>query len=120
MILTDMLAWWYTTAWLQQAHGVHARVSGVLEAFSVALLTKTLFAPFRQIDAGGVRGSIDVQLRAWFDRTFSRFFGALIRSLMIFCGLLSAGVLAVLGALWLAFWFVVPILPIIGLVVAAA
>ena len=93
---------------------------GVLEAFSVGLLARTLFAPFRQIDAGGVRGPIGVQLRAWFDRTFSRFFGAILRSIMIFCGLVGAAGMFIAGIVWAALWLIIPFLPVVGLLMMVA
>lgn len=116
MIVLDMLAWWYTTAWVAVLHAAYRRTASVLEAFSVILLAKTLFAPFRQIDAGGVRGPIDVQLRAWFDRTFSRFFGAGIRTVMIITGCISAIATFLANIIWAAVWLVLPILPIFGLI----
>jgi hypothetical protein len=115
MIVFDMLTWWYTTAWAQVVLGVRRRSMGVLEAFSVRLLARTLFAPFRQIDAGSVRGPIGVQLRAWFDRTFSRFFGAILRSIMIFCGVAGAAGMFVAGTLWALVWLIIPFLPLVGL-----
>lgn len=120
MIVVDMLSWWYTTAWLDLLRNMKRRTVGVFEAFSVSLLARTLFSPFRQIDAGSVRGPIGVQLRAWFDRTFSRFFGAMVRSVMIFCGLLGTAGMALLGALGAIAWLFIPVLPIIGLALMMA
>ena len=118
MIVLDMLAWWYTTAWIAVLHAVYQRTVSVFETFSVVLLAKTLFAPFRQIDAGSVRGPIDVQLRAWFDRTFSRFFGAGIRTVMIVAGCISAIATFLAGIIWAAVWLVLPFLPLFGLILA--
>lgn len=115
MIVFDMLAWWYTTAWIDVLQATKRRTLGVFEAFSVSLLARTLFSPFRQIDAGSVRGPIGVQLRAWFDRTFSRVFGAVIRGVIIFCGLLGTASMFVVGIVWSLIWLVIPVLPIIGL-----
>lgn len=117
MIVLDMLAWWYTTAWFEVLHKVQHRTVNMLELFSVGLLVRTLFAPFRQIDAGRVRGPIDVQLRAWFDRTFSRFFGAMVRTAMIICGSVAAIGVFIGGVVWAAVWLLVPILPIVGLII---
>lgn len=116
MILLDMLWWWYTTGWSGVLQRVQRRTSGILAAFSVGLLASTLFAPFRQIDAGGVRGPIDVQMRAWFDRTFSRFVGFGVRLVMILSGCLTALAVLVGGMLWAAVWLVLPVMPIAGLI----
>lgn len=92
------------------------RVDTAMDFFSVSLLLRTLFDPFRQISAGQVRGSIDAQARAWADRTFSRFFGAFIRTLFIMIGLLVAVFVMLLGLLQLVVWPLIPLLPIIGIV----
>lgn len=114
MIVIDMLVWWYTTAWFTELQKVQQRTMGILESFSVGLLARTLFAPFRQIDAGSVRGPINIRMRAWFDRTFSRFFGAIVRSVMIFCGCFMAIVIFCGGIIWAALWLIMPVLPIVG------
>ncbi len=117
MIAIDMMTWWYTTAWFAVLHKIQLLVTGILQNFSVGLLARTLFSPFRQIDAGGVRGPVGVQLRAWFDRTFSRLFGAVIRTVMIFSGCLMAFIVLVAGVIWAAVWLVIPVLPFVGLIV---
>lgn len=114
MIVTDLLAWWYGAAWLEVWRSVLTRAQGVLAAFSVGLLARTLFAPFRQIDAGSVRGSLGLQLHAWFDRTFSRFVGFGVRSVMIVSGCLTAAMVLCAGIVWAIVWLVIPILPIAG------
>lgn len=118
-MIADLFTWWYG----QGLRGVWKRIghqtTGVLEAFSVMLLAGSLFAPFRQIDAGGVRGSIEVQFRAWIDRSFSRVFGFFLRSFMIIIGLFGAIIVAILGVVWALVWAIVPLLPLIGLLLAA-
>lgn len=115
-----LFSWWYTAGWAQQAARVGARVSGVLEMFSVGLLLRTLFAPFRQISAEqGTRGALNTQMRAMGDRLFSRIFGACIRTLFIIFGLIGALFAAVLGVVQLLVWPFIPLLPIFGIFAAA-
>lgn len=116
MVLFDMLLWWYTAAWIEVLQKAQRRAVGVFEAFSVSLLARTLFSPFRQIDAGKVRGPIGIQLRAWFDRSFSRVFGAVVRSVMILCGLAGTVGVFCAGVVWAAAWLVMPVLPILGII----
>lgn len=120
MIIADIVSWWYKVAWVQVLHDVQHRTSGVFQSFSVGLLARTLFAPFRQIDAGGVRGPINIQLRAWFDRTFSRLFGAVLRSIVIFAGCITGLAVFVGGILWAVIWLVIPFAPILGIILAVA
>ena len=116
MLALALFSWWYTTAWKNLAQQIERRVDRCLDFFSVGLLFRTLFDPFRQISAGSVRRAMDVKMRAWADRTFSRFFGAFVRSLFIVLGLLSSAVLIIVGFVQLILWPVVPLLPLIGIV----
>lgn len=120
MIFTDMLVWWYGAGWRAELTKVATRPQAILDSFSVGLLAKTLFAPFKQIDAGRVRGSIQVRFRAWFDRTFSRVFGFFVRSLVIFTGCIAAAIVAFCSALLALAWLFVPLLPILGAVLAVS
>lgn len=115
MLALALFSWWYTTAWKNLAQQIERRVDRCLDFFSVGLLFRTLFDPFRQISAGSVRGSMDVKMRAFADRSFSRVFGAFVRSLFIVLGLLSSAVLIIVGFVQLVIWPIVPLLPLIGI-----
>jgi len=115
MLALALFSWWYTTAWKNLAQQIERRVDRCLDFFSVGLLFRTLFDPFRQISAGSVRGSMDVKMRAFADRSFSRVFGAFVRSLFIVLGLLSSAVLIIVGFVQLILWPIVPFLPVIGI-----
>jgi len=117
-MIVALFSWWYGAGWARAAGRVGGRMKAMLEAFSVALLLRTLFDPFRQISAGQVRGSFDAQLRAMGDRLFSRVFGAVVRSLFIFIGLVGALLAGIIGLIELIVWPVVPFFPIIGIVAA--
>lgn len=82
--------------------------------FSIGLLAQTLFSPFRQISAGATQGPLPVQLRAFFDRTFSRVFGAFLRTIMIIVGLCALLVRALLSLLGSLGWMIMPVTPILG------
>lgn len=91
------------------------RIVAVLDSFSVGLLMRTLFSPFKQISAGAVQGPADVKMRAFGDRLFSRIFGAVIRSVFIMIGLVGAMLAALLGLVQITIWPLVPVLPLVGL-----
>lgn len=97
-----------------------AKVQAVLAFFSVPLLITSLFAPFRQISAGKVQGSLNVQLHAWADRLFSRIIGAIVRSLLIIVGLIAVILMTVAMLVILVVWPLVPLAPVIGLVFMGA
>ncbi len=116
LLVTSLLRWWYGDGWRQRAQLVANRLDGTIDYFSVDLLIKTLFAPFRQISAGKVDGPIGDQMRAMVDRLFSRLVGAVVRLILLLVGGVAIGLQVVLGFVILTGWAFVPILPIIGIV----
>lgn len=118
MFIVGMLAWWYSAGWKRCLLNVVDNLAGLYDYFSFELLIKTLFSPFRQISAGRVRGSLEVQFRAWLDRLISRLIGAFIRLIVIIVGTLTLVVASVIGLVRIVLWPIVPWLPIVGLAVA--
>lgn len=114
MLLVSLMRWWYGLGWLDQLLLVRQRFDRAADFYSIELSARSLFKPFRQIDADGVRrGSLDVVLRAFFDQMFSRVIGAVIRTFLIIIG--SVGILleAIIGAVRLAAWPLLPFLPVL-------
>lgn len=116
MLLPSFFSWWYGVGWLSLGRKVSGRIVGVLRFFSVGQLAGSLFAPFRQISAGRVQGPLGVQLRAWGDKQFSRVIGAIVRLMLIACGLLTAIFYVVAGVIMMFFWPLLPVLPLIGII----
>jgi len=113
LLAGSLLSWWYGLGWAKLMQKVSGRVRGALDFFSVGQLASSLFVPYRQISAGSVRGSVGDQLRALGDRLFSRVFGAVIRLIIIFAGLLTVLIIGVIGLILIAAWPILPMLPII-------
>ena len=113
-----LLGWWYGAGWQLQAKDVLRRFDELSDNFSIGLLFRTLFSPFRQISAGSVSGPLGVQMRAWLDRLISRFIGALIRSAVIIAGLISMMIFGVISVLVLIFWPFIPFIPLVGILLA--
>ncbi len=115
MVIVGLLSWWYTIGWKQAAERIIISLAGLLDYFSIGLLLKTLFSPFRQISAGKVNGPLPVQLRAFADRLISRIIGAVIRTMVMFVGIASLLIGVVFGVGYLALWALIPLLPVFGL-----
>ena len=113
-----LLGWWYGAGWQLQAKDVLRRFDELSDSFSIGLLFRTLFSPFRQISAGSVNGPLGVQMRAWLDRLVSRFIGALIRTAVIIAGLISMLVFVFISVIILIFWPFIPLLPVVGIVLS--
>lgn len=118
MFIVGILSWWYTVGWLQQFRALQARLDRTADYFSIDLLARTLFSPFRQISAGRVRGPLGVHIRAFFDKLISRIIGAMVRLTIIVVGGVWLVVSAVLGAAFAILWAAVPAVPVIGILLA--
>lgn len=118
LLITELLRWWYGDGWRLRAKLVANRLDGTIDYFSVDLLIKTLFAPYRQISAGRVDGPLGVQFRVMVDKLFSRVIGAIIRLIILLIGAIAIGLQALFGMIVLAAWGVLPFLPIVGAVFA--
>lgn len=116
MFLVGIFQWWYGAGWLRHIRRSYVGVLRAADAFSIGLLLKTLFNPFKQISAASVNGGFPVQLQAFFDRMFSRAVGTVIRSFTIIIGL----VVIVMRILWtvisIVVWTILPLTPALGVV----
>lgn len=119
MFIVGLLGWWYGAGWRLYIRRVGDRLMATADFFSIDLLLATLFSPFKQISAGHVRGSLEVQFRAFIDQLISRLIGAMVRSFLILMGSVSLVLTLLLGGIGLVLWLCMPLLPIIGVVLTA-
>ena len=119
MFIVGLFSWWYGAGWVRCISAVRGGLASIYDYFSLDLLLRTLFSPFRQISAGGVRGPIGVQLRAMLDNLISRVIGAVVRTLVIIIGIITLLVSCLLGLLRIVAWPFIPLLPIVCIVFAS-
>lgn len=112
MVILSLFYWWYTTGWLTLLRKTGEKIKSALNFFSVPLLAASLFAPFRQISAGRVQGPLGVQMRAWADRTFSRFMGAIFRTIIIIIGIVTVVIIGAFGLIAVCAWPILPLAPL--------
>jgi hypothetical protein len=118
MLVVAFLKWWYGTGWLLMVRKTGARLQRILSFFSVFQLAGSLFAPYRQVSAGEVSGPIGQRLQAFGDQLLSRVIGAIIRTGLIIGGVVVAIAFALVGLAMMLTWPFVPILPILGIILA--
>ena len=120
MFPLSLLSWWYTTGWSDQVKLISNRFARVSDFFSIGLLLKSLFDPFRQTFADGGGPSFDAKIRAWADKTISRGIGAMVRSAIIIVGVLALVGEGLVALIRLIAWPLLPILPVIGLILMSS
>lgn len=87
-----------------------------LEYFSIVLLLKTLFYPWRRYKMSYGRGfNIGRFLESLFSNLIFRALGAIIRSILIFLGLLTQVFIIFIGITIFIFWLFLPLFLILGL-----
>lgn len=118
MVIIGLISWWYGAGWLSQLRAVRGWLDSIYDYFSIELLLKTLFSPFRQDSAGSIQGPINVVFRHFLDNLMSRFMGAIIRSSMVIIGVVSMAFVGIVGAVTMVVWPILPVMPLIGLVMS--
>lgn len=120
MIIVWAFSWWYGAGWASQLDALKERLSASFDYFSIGLLLRTLFSPYRQISAGTVNGPITLKLQGFADRLVSRIIGAFVRSLIIIIGTIWLMLLFIIGGLLLIVWAFVPFAPLMGFIAMLA
>lgn len=118
MFVVGLLGWWYGAGWKRCFDVVRERLVSTMDYFSIDLLIGTLFSPFRQISAGGVRGPLAVQVRALFDNLLSRLIGAAVRITVMFVGVFAIIATLLGGIVWILAWALIPLSMPLGFILA--
>lgn len=107
-MLFSFISWWYGPGWLSAFHDILKRTVGVGRSFSVAILLRTLFAPWKRITTQPGAG-LDAKFRALVDNMMSRLVGFTVRVIV----LITAGVLTLITIVFYsAIALVWPVLPL--------
>ena len=116
MLALDLLQWWYLQGWGRFANGLINRIKGTFEFFSIGLLLRTLFSPYKQMFAEdhSTQGGIEAFFGALFDNLLSRIIGFFVRIGIIIITIAIVLIELLLGGIAVILWPVVPALPVIG------
>ena len=116
MLLVNWIGWWYGLGFLVRLRGVKRVFLRTMDTFSIGLMFRTLFSPFRQIDAGASGKGIVEAFSAFLSRLISRMVGFVMRLGMIVVGSVVLVVLAAGSLVAVLLHLVVPLLPVAGIV----
>jgi hypothetical protein len=112
MLFVEFFQWWYGDGWKQAFKGAFNLVNKVQLSFSLPVLLKTLFAPWKMIVTPPGR-SMEDKTRAMLDNLVSRTVGFVVR----FFSLVAALVLVILaGTVGFSIAIAWPLIPILTVV----
>ncbi len=80
MIIFNLLSWWYVQGWGWVLLSSQKHLQNVSESFSVSILLRTLFSPWKQIQS---EVSFRNFLQSQIDNFISRFIGFVVRLAML-------------------------------------
>lgn len=105
MLELEKIRWWYSGGWLELIRHLGESIRGTADFFSMGLMLKTLFMPFRQI-AAGASGSpgLGGMLRDWSDRAVSRVIGFLARTSILIVGAMMILIKLVFSLIMILLW----------------
>ena len=113
MLMFSFLQWWYTSGWLTFGYGFLDHLKGSADFFSIGLLLRTLFSPFRQISAyTDDFAPLQKRISAFFDKLISRLVGLVVRLLILIFGVVFLLVEAAIGSALVLIWPLLPLAPI--------
>lgn len=117
MLFLDMISWWYGPGWLRRVSNLKLHLANWMKYFSLGILLKTLFQPWKQIvSVAGSGTSLEAKKDAFVDNLVSRFVGFLVRSSVFFVALLVVGGVLIINVVYVIVWPLLPVLPLVILV----
>lgn len=119
MIILTLWQWWYRYGWQAAARALLHVLHETLHNFSVPVLVRTLFAPWKQtVNVAGPNTPLPVRMQWWVGNQVSRFLGTAIRLIVLVVAFLLLTATATIGGVLLVVWPLAPAAIIGGLVMA--
>lgn len=106
MFIIYMLGWWYSRGWAWAISSIFAQLKEINESFSIPILLRTWFAPWKQIYTPS---SFRNFFQAMVDNMISRFVGAMVRTVLIFGALVASAAITLFGLAALVVWPLIPV-----------
>lgn len=109
--MLEFVKWWYGPGWAGVVTNIKARAETLSDMFSVSILLRTLFSPWRRIITYPGAG-LDAHFRAMLDNLVSRFIGFMVRVCVLIAAGVGFSVLLIASLVELVLW---PLLPLVGI-----
>jgi len=107
-MLFDLFIWWYTKGWISAWRAVPENIKNTSRMFTLPLLLRTLFSPWKQIISLGGR-SLNEKLKAMVDNLLSRVIGFLVRVGVLLAACVLIVITGILSLVIAAIWPAVPL-----------
>lgn len=108
-MLIMIFRWWYGPGWGQAFRNIKMHTVGVSRSFSIPILLRTLFAPWRRVISYPGK-TLEEHFRAFVDNIVSRSVGFVVRLIV----LISAAIIIILTAIGYSLLAIVwPLIPLI-------
>jgi hypothetical protein len=113
MLFIEFFQWWYGSGWAQATKGAVNLVKKVELSFSIGVLLRTLFSPWKMIVTNPGR-SLDDKFRAMIDNLVSRTVGFFVRIFSLITALIMMAVASIIGMVIAISWPLIPVLIILS------
>lgn len=121
MLVLDLLYWWYSRGFLELFARLKERLKDAEDFFSIRLLIKNLFSPFRQISAQGTNSlALSERFKAFIDLLISRIVGATVRFLLLIVGIIVIIAQTLIGLVMIVVWPALPLSVVGGVILCFA
>ncbi len=107
MLALAFFSWWYGRGWQLTINRMPLMVSRNVQTFSVSILLKTLFEPWKRIVSNPGVG-ISAHAQASLDNAISRIVGFFVRILVLIAALVTTLIISIIGIVQIIIW---PLLP---------
>jgi len=109
VLIFSILGWWYGKGWRWAFVSSINRLSTVQHSFSVGILFRTLFSPWKQIVGASTKDQpLNSKFQAMLDSLISRFVGFMVRLFTLTAAFFSLTLVLLLGVLSVIIWPFIP------------
>jgi hypothetical protein len=115
MLAVAFFTWWYGQGWALVFKNIQRRLRQTSQMFSVSILLRTLFAPWRRIITYPGASLAD-HFRAMSDNLVSRMVGFTVRIFVLIAAVVTLIFVAVVAVIEIVAWPLVPIAILAGIV----
>jgi hypothetical protein len=115
MLFLEFFKWWYGVGWQKAIRGAVGLIKKVELSFSISVLLKTLFAPWKRIITPPGR-ALEDKLSAMLDNLVSRTVGFFVRVFSLITAIILMAVAAFVGIVIALCWPLIPLLIVLSAV----